>query len=105
MYKNNTGNFNKNPYEKLNVAELKQTEEIMSQTADWFKNEMEKFEEEAKILESPDCEYETAEKIRNKAQWFERRRKFELEQLEKYNEAKNKILLVNLLSGVNSIKF
>jgi hypothetical protein len=104
MYKNNTGNFNKNPYEKLNIAELKQTEDIMSDTADWFKNEMEKFEQEAKILESPDCEFETAKKIREKAVWFERRRKFELEQLEKYNAAKEKILLTNLLSGIALIK-
>jgi hypothetical protein len=104
MYKNNTGSFNKNPYEKLSIAGLKQAEEIMSQTADWFKNELDKFEEESKILESPDCEYAQAEAIRKKTGWFQRRREFELDQLEKYKAAKDKILLAHLLSGVNNIK-
>ena len=96
---------NFNLYSNLTIHSLKEAEELIAKTADWFQSQVEEFEKEAKILDSPNCTEEESQRIYNKSLWFQKRREFELDQLEKYTKAKERILMANFMSGIHTLKF
>lgn len=94
-------NLNKN---NMSLEKLKIMENAIQSTASWFVDEVLKFEEESKVLETSNCDYETSERIYNKAQYFQGKRAFELRTLWNFQKIKETYIFSNLLSGINQLK-